>query len=272
MAGNRIVVYTALFGGYDELVDPPLIDGCDYVCFTDCEDLKSERFRIVQCDNLFLDPSRDNRMYKVLPHRYFPEYEYSLYMDASVRMNRVDLYELIQKYLLTADLALFRHGKRSCLYKERRICAKKGKDHIQVMNEQIARYLQEGFPEEWGLTENTVLLRRHNADVMVGFSEDWWREIEMGSRRDQLSFAYVAWKRGLVFSSFPGTVRHNPWFSNYPHKVAKGRIGLSVEEENILLKRELKQLNYALERARTRIEEHKRSWLCRLARSLKKRR
>jgi len=33
---NKIVIYTAIFGGKDNLIEPEYIPkGCDFVCFTD---------------------------------------------------------------------------------------------------------------------------------------------------------------------------------------------------------------------------------------------
>lgn len=32
---NKIVIYTVITNNYDKLLEPPIIDGCDYVCFID---------------------------------------------------------------------------------------------------------------------------------------------------------------------------------------------------------------------------------------------
>jgi hypothetical protein len=37
--------------------------------------------------------------------------------------------------------------------------------------------------------------------------EDWWIELKYGSKRDQLSFPYVAWKNNLEHS--PGDWKDN---------------------------------------------------------------
>jgi hypothetical protein len=42
--------------------------------------------------------------------------------------------------------------------------------------------------------------------------EDWWTEIKYGSRRDQLSFNYVAWKNNLKFNYIEGDSRDNKYF------------------------------------------------------------
>ena len=32
---NKIVIYTVITNNYDKLLEPPIIEGCDYVCFID---------------------------------------------------------------------------------------------------------------------------------------------------------------------------------------------------------------------------------------------
>ena len=54
--------------------------------------------------------------HKVLAHRFF-ETQYSLWVDGSIRIN-VDIRALIDRYLDGADLALFMHPDRDCLYDE----------------------------------------------------------------------------------------------------------------------------------------------------------
>lgn len=40
---NKFVVYTALFGNYDDLIDPKEnYEGCDFICFTDQKHLTSD--------------------------------------------------------------------------------------------------------------------------------------------------------------------------------------------------------------------------------------
>jgi hypothetical protein len=55
------------------------------------------------------------------------------------------------------------------------------------------------------------MLRRHTPAVNA-FNEAWWDEIARGSKRDQLSFPYVARKVGLRYGTFPGTLLDNPLF------------------------------------------------------------
>ena len=52
--------------------------------------------------------------------------------------------------------------------------------------------------------------------------EDWWTEIKYGSRRDQLSFNYIAWKNNFKFNYLEGDSRKNEYFlQTGPHQKKK---------------------------------------------------
>ena len=57
---NKKVIYTTIFGGYDELTEPYFIpDGWDFICFTDT-DLKSKNWKIVKTTPFYNDNTRYN--------------------------------------------------------------------------------------------------------------------------------------------------------------------------------------------------------------------
>jgi hypothetical protein len=199
-----LVAYTAIFGGRDTLADPGLVTpGCRYVCFTDAS-VRSDVWEIVLQPPGHPDPRQQARRHKVLAHRFF-ETQYSLWVDGSIRIN-VDIRALIDRYLDGADLALFAHPDRDCLYDEAEVCLELGLDRPDRIRSQIERYRRAGLPQHIGLAATIVLLRRHTA-TMVQLNEAWWREIEAGSVRDQLSFNYCAWRLGFAYRTFPGNFR-----------------------------------------------------------------
>jgi hypothetical protein len=120
--------------------------------------------------------------------------------------------ELIDRYLVDADIALFRHSQRDCLYDEAEACKKAGLDDPDVINYQVQRYRNEGYPAHDGLIEAGVLLRRHTPAVQE-LSEAWWREICRGSPRDQISGNYVLHSLGITPAYFPDTVYTSQYFS-----------------------------------------------------------
>ncbi len=84
---SKLVIYTVIIDGYDTLKEPEFLDeNCDYVCFTNDKKLTSEIWQIRLIEETHLDNTRLQRMYKILPHRFLSEYEYSIYIDGNVRI------------------------------------------------------------------------------------------------------------------------------------------------------------------------------------------
>lgn len=62
-----------------------------------------------------------------------------------------------------------------------------------IMEEQVNKYLDEGFPRNYGLSAMGFIFRQHNEEISQVMA-DWWDEIIKYSYQDQLSFPYVCWK------------------------------------------------------------------------------
>jgi hypothetical protein len=192
---NPRVVYTAVFGDYD---DVPAVDArwaCDFLCFTDNPRLAPGGWQVVVVPR-GEPPADANRRYKMLPHLYLPEYERGLYVDGNIRIVS-DPTPLFGKYLDHDLLALPRHPERTCAYQEARRCVERGLVDAQTVEAQMSRYAAEGFPENWGLTANGIILRRHLDPAVAALMEAWWKEYSGGGRRDQLSLPYLIWKSGI---------------------------------------------------------------------------
>ena len=81
---KRVAVYTAIFGGYDNLESPKVVDpNVDYICFTD-SDLKSDVWNIKKVPAIYNDSTRCARKYKLLPHRYLSDYDISIWVDGNI--------------------------------------------------------------------------------------------------------------------------------------------------------------------------------------------
>ena len=68
------------------------------------------------------------------------------------------------------------------------------KDTAGNVTPQREKNKQEGFPKEYGLTQNCILIRYHNDEACKRVMETWWKEISTESYRDQLSLFYSLWK------------------------------------------------------------------------------
>ena len=221
---NKKVVYTSIFGPQFYLHDPKMkLDGWDFVCFTDRTDIESDVWTIRPTLKIY-DGVRDSKKPKILPHRYLQEYDISLWIDGDVQIIG-DINFLVDTYLQDKDYAVFNHkycsgnNSRSCIYEEARFIKwigdqqspKRYKDNLDVINSQMDRYRKDGYPENNGQARNSGIFRRHNNKDIIKTMEDWWVEFKYGSKRDQLSFPYVAWKNNLDFNFINEDIDNNQW-------------------------------------------------------------
>ena len=238
----KIVVYTAIFGDYSGLIEQPIQEGVDYICYTD-QNLKSKIWEVKKIDlPVENDNTRSNRYLKILAHKHLQEYDYSVYIDSNVLVIG-DIKELVNKYLYRYPMACFDHNQnfkdpRDCIYDEYEAIIKLGekkgkyKHDPEVMKKQMDFVKQQGYPEHNGLISASTLVRKHNDPTVIQLMEDWWNLVNTQSRRDQLSFNYVAWKNSFTYEIIPGDVRKgNVWVcmlgghkKNYWKKILKYRI------------------------------------------------
>jgi len=232
----KTTVYTSIFGGYDTLYDNQyLTDGVDYTCFTD-SNIKSDTWKVVKSTPLYTDSNRNAKKYKLLPHRYLKQYEYSLWIDGNFTViGNIDI--LVEKYLKDSNIAFFNHQNtsldpRNCIYQEASTILNAGKINMQrtpergILNykdnpktiiNQVQRYQNEGYPQNNGLIKGGIIIRRHNENDVISAMEAWWEEVKYNSKRDQLSFNYIAWKQNLKFNYIEGDLRNNEFFTNSSH-------------------------------------------------------
>jgi len=218
---NNFVVYTALFGNYDDLIDPKQdYEGCDFICFTDRKDLKSDIWEIRIVEKIDLPLNMMNRKYKILPHLFLNEYEWSMYVDSNIKISSNPLY-LAQKYLNEYDFVMPKHFARNCLYNEALECITLGKANYYQTTNQMKHYRTNGFPKNYGLGENNILLRNHNQAKIVKIMNDWWQELNLRTQRDQLSLGYVLWKNKSPFNYMQESARGNIYFKIKLHSLQK---------------------------------------------------
>ena len=219
-----MVCYTAVTGGYDSVKDPLYVTpGVDYVCFSDRPfpgNTKVWKFQDIPEELDGLDDVRRQRVVKICPHRYLdPKYGVSIWIDGNVLVTG-DLQELVSQYDLEKYPLYTRiHPGRKCVYEEAKAVLGLNKESRDVVDKVVSRYKAEGFPRKIGLAETCVLLRRHNERSCRLFGEAWAAEVLLNSKRDQLSFNYVAWKRKFMIGYMTNEFRvnENPFFRLLPH-------------------------------------------------------
>ena len=226
------VIYTSIFGNYDKLHHQEYIpEGYDLIVFTD-SNLKSNQWEVRKDLSLYEDNVRNAKRFKILPHRFLKEYEISVYIDGNYIIKN-DINVLVERFLSNNNAAFYDHNqqptydKRNCIYQEAQAIKylydinngsnKKPKDNLDTIFKQISKYKNEDYPEQNGLINGGIILRRHNEKDCIKTMEDWWTEIKYNSRRDQLSFNYIAWKNNFKFNYLEGHDRTNEYFNFVKH-------------------------------------------------------
>jgi hypothetical protein len=194
------VCYTCISGGYDLPKPIRKTEGWRYVLFTNqpMAGRDSEDWEIVLVEDsglLGLDQTRFARYHKHNPHKVLSAFDsdISLWVDGNLTVN-ANLDNVLQQ-LGEFEFVSANHPKRNCIYDEAMACIKQNKDDHSVISKQVQQYEREGFPRNFGLLQSMILFRKHNQENIREFQELWWNEVLSRSKRDQLSFNYIMWKR-----------------------------------------------------------------------------
>lgn len=208
-----MIIYTCITGDKDTLNENINARGARAVCFTDNLLLRSKVWEIKYISTLYKDIRRDSRTVKMLPHIFFPDTKYSLYLDGNIIL-KIPLKKLIDEWLQDTDIAMFSHKSRNCLFDEAEECIRLELDDKHVIEGQILRYA--GFPKQKGLYQCGVILRRHTPQIKR-LNEAWFAEYMTGCKRDQISFPYVVEREGVSVNKVEGHSWTHPYFEMDNH-------------------------------------------------------
>lgn len=185
------VVYTAILNNKDIIQPMPKDRNVKYVCFSDRKFNNSIwEYRPIEPLGQ-KDPRRIARRYKILSHIYFPGCR-TIWVDGRIRLNKMPS-QMFNQY--TTDLSVRLHGQRNCIYQEAEQVKKINYDDPVIVDRQMEYISHTGYPEYNGLHETGCILRRPT-EAVERFNEAWWSMLSTGSKRDQLSFDFIAWREG----------------------------------------------------------------------------
>lgn len=221
---GRVAFVTAIAGGYDPVLDPSVVDlSADYVLFTDDPATRSDVWTTRSFDYVDADPTRTARYVKTHPHVYFPDYDRVIWVDANLRIDCL-AEDLIPAEEEDADIITWRHPLRDCVYVEAEECILRAKDDELTIREHVKTLRGMGYPENNGLIESSVVAVSLRRSGVAAFLADWWRLIDNGSRRDQISFNPALSLHPAIRVGFLGekgvemrtdrrfTYRHHPFY------------------------------------------------------------
>jgi hypothetical protein len=189
---KKLAIYTCVTDKYSNVLPVPkaLTDKFDCLLLSD-QECVVEGWTHFKWNRSHEDPRRDAKFCKVNPHEILTAYEVSIWVDGNFELF-AGINELVETFLNSDEtMLLFRHRSRKCVYAEARECLKWGKDSYALIKEQINKYKTSGHPCDWGLFMGGFLMRKHKSPDCIVTMQEWWREIESHSVRDQLSLPVV---------------------------------------------------------------------------------
>ena len=215
----KLVVYTCLFGDYEKLKEPLFQHAnAQYILFTDDAQITTTKWEKIIIESKLDNPRRTSRLPKILAHQYLPPHDVSVYIDGSLEFIAEDPFLMAEDCLDGADIALYKHYRRNCIYDEIEFCKNKGIEKESICLEISEKYRKAQIPEKFGLFENALIVRKNSKKVQA-LNEKWWEEYSSGSERDQFSLMYCLWMLGIQPNpiSIGIQFRLNPYVNFYKH-------------------------------------------------------
>lgn len=233
---QRVCVYTAICGGYDDLKpQPQQTIPCDFVCLTDgTVDTPVTPWRLVHLDqdSTQASPRFQAKFPKVLPHIVFEDlskergvgrtepYDITIWIDGSIQILRPDCVEQLIDHLGESGMAAVVHPERDCIFDEATAALERATLHKYAgmpLGEQVEYYRLQGYPEHHGLLAGGVIVRDMRNERVRRINEAWWAEIVRWSNQDQLSLPYVLWSLNAPCSVIDVNLWRNHLFEVWPH-------------------------------------------------------
>ena len=194
----KIVIYTCIIGKYDTPCDDfEKREGYDYKLYSDIaintNSWNSYIIKLANSDEL--GETKCQRYIKTHPFEFLDDYDVVVYIDANTRIDD-KLYRYIETNMEN-PITFKVHPKRKCIYEELKECCIRMKEDQKMCNFLYSRYENERYPAKNGLFENNIIISHPKDPNVQEIFRRWWDEINMYSKRDQLSLNYVLWKYDL---------------------------------------------------------------------------
>lgn len=219
-----IFVYTSICDGFDNLRPPacPVDDDVRYICFTNVPNLPRVYPWEYRPAYMAGEPCRSARTAKILPHLMLPDdAEYSIYHDGNFQL-RQDPHAVIRDLLYSEQWAAHKHPCRACVYQEAALLLKEKIGTPELVEQEVARYRAENYPEGAGLWANGLIVRRHTPEV-AALNERWWTLYATGCERDQLSFPVARHQLNFPVNTIDADVWGSPYIKFNWHAAWKTR-------------------------------------------------
>lgn len=216
VSDKKIAIYTCITGGYDTPKPPITIpNNCDFYMITDQTDPNMKYWKIIDIDEYVPDKSMTakdkNRYIKMHPEVVFSDYDYSIYIDGNIQPV-ADFTKYINA-IGNIGVATFMHPNNDCVYRECEVVVMTKKATKKEIVEHKKYLRDNNMPEHYGLADCGLIARKHNDEKCIRLMNEWWSQYMNHSKRDQISFAFSAYKLGIPMKDI--TLLGNNMYKDY---------------------------------------------------------
>ena len=201
-AYRKVVVYSCLIGDYDQVATFNKQKGYDYILFTDLK-IKNTNWSVFPIPDevlkLNVSDIKKQRYMKIHPHKFFRNYDLSLYIDANYVI-KGDLDDYLINTLNPIDHIYIPHlqfgkGIKQAIKK----AIEKKLDDSNLLKEVMDRYNKLNILSKSGIVNAGLIIRKHNTKDCIKLMEKWWEEVRDYSHVDGFAFNYAGYKTGVRF-------------------------------------------------------------------------
>lgn len=202
-----ITVVSASYGSYDIPAVPPEQDtDVRWVMVTDGKVDVPEPWehRVVPRDGVH--PRLAAKTAKCVPFAFTLD-EIAIWLDASAVINRPDFVSTCVAALGDGDVAQWVHPQRDCIRPEADVSATMLKYDGLPVHAQVAHYMNEGHPQNYGLWATGCMVRSGRTQHLrfqPGLA--WLAEQGSWTYQDQLSWPVIVRRFGLDVRPMPGSL------------------------------------------------------------------
>jgi len=223
---SKIAVITSIYGDYDNLkIHNNVINSnlVDWYCFTDNTKIinsnKKTMWKIITTPYHLINGNDeykkyknyydnvDKKTYNMMSAKYYKiktheidilqKYDYYIWIDGSIFLRDNFINNMLSLINNGHKLINFKHSARNNVKDEVSYSNQIQKYKNQFLKSQFLKYLKDKFPDNIGLFEKTVFVKK-NENKINNLFDDWWIENLKFSYQDQISYPYVLWKNNIL--------------------------------------------------------------------------
>ena len=199
---RKVIVYSCMIGNYDNVTSFNKQRGYDYILFTD-QNIKNTNWTVFPIPEevlkLNVSDIKKQRYMKIHPHKFFKNYDLSLYIDPNYEITG-DLDDYLINTLNPLDHIYIPHlqfgkGIKQAIDK----AIEKKLDDVTLLKHVMNRYNQSKLLDKTGIVNAGLIIRKHHTEDCIKLMERWWEEVRDYSHVDNFAFDYAGYMTGVRY-------------------------------------------------------------------------